>query len=452
MPSDNNGYIGRAPGNSAVIIARQEYTPSGVTTDFTFNSTYTVGYIDAYLNGARLIEATDYTATDGNIVSLTSAAQNGDVLELVAYKAFNATNVTDASGNFTVGNDISIGGNITSVDSIDASGIITATSYYGDGSTLDNAGSTVSASNGLERLVFTTVTSGTMSTCTTDSNVTWNQETSTLSVPNVSVSGTMTQEDVNNIDSVGLVTGRLGLRATKGGVEVTAGVSTFNASIDLNAGIDVDGQADLDEVVVAGVSSFSAYPSIDADNEIQVGTAIQLGKAGVITATSFVGSGADLTDVVSGISLQQGGSWISSGTAATTFNFSSGANLTDVSAGISTIIIGLSTTASTPSANTTVILDLGAAQHHQLTLSAGITTLTCVNGTFGDSHSVVVIQPATGIATVGFSTYFLWPAGSSPNMSEGSSKVDMISFVVKQEGAVGTGTELLASSGLDYSY
>ena len=65
MP-DRNGYIGRAPGDSAVIIARQKYTSSGVTTDFTFSSGYTVGYIDAYLNGVKLIGGgTDYTASDG---------------------------------------------------------------------------------------------------------------------------------------------------------------------------------------------------------------------------------------------------------------------------------------------------------------------------------------------------------------------------------------------------
>ena len=69
-------------------------------------------------------------------------------------------------------------------------------------------------------------------------------------------------------------------------------------------GVDIDGQTDLDELVVAGVSTFSAkavfntaYPSIDADNEIQVGTAIQLGKAGVITATSFSGDGSGLTGI-----------------------------------------------------------------------------------------------------------------------------------------------------------
>ena len=34
----------------------------------------------------------------------------------------------------------------------------------------------------------------------------------------------------------------------------------------------------------------TAYPSIDADNDFPVGTAIQLGKAGVITATTFSGA------------------------------------------------------------------------------------------------------------------------------------------------------------------
>ena len=87
--ADRNGYIGRAPGDSSVVVSRQIFSPSGVTTDFTFASGYTVGYLDLYLNGARLIEGPDYAATDGATISLISPAQNGDVLEGVAYKAFN---------------------------------------------------------------------------------------------------------------------------------------------------------------------------------------------------------------------------------------------------------------------------------------------------------------------------------------------------------------------------
>jgi hypothetical protein len=122
--------------------------------------------------------------------------------------------------------------------------------------------------------------------------------------------------------------------------------------------------------------------------------------------------------------------------------YGDGSQLTGISAGIST-------TASSPSANTVVTLNLSTAQHHDLTLTAGITTITCSGGSFGDSHSVVITQPSSGTATVGFSTYFLFPSGATPSMSEGSSKVDLVSFVVKRVGA--GGTQLLASAGLNYN-
>ena len=66
---------------------------------------------------------------------------------------------------------------------------------------------------------------------------------------NVSIGGTLTYEDVTNIDSVGLITAR--------------------------SGIDVTG------------------------GELKVGAAFTVGQAGVVTATSFVGDGAGLTGVSS---------------------------------------------------------------------------------------------------------------------------------------------------------
>ena len=101
--ADRNGYIGRAPSDSSVVVARQVFSPTGVQTNFTFTSGYTIGYLDAYLNGVRLIEGQDYSATNGSVVGLTSFAQSGDVLELVAYKAFNVVAPTDTPGNFNIG-------------------------------------------------------------------------------------------------------------------------------------------------------------------------------------------------------------------------------------------------------------------------------------------------------------------------------------------------------------
>ena len=111
--ADRNGYIGRAPGDSSITIARQNYTPTGIQTDFTFNSGYTVGLIDAYLNGVKLIEANDYTASDGSTVGLTTAAISGDTLELVAYKAFNLGFVNSSVADFSVGANLTVAGNAT---------------------------------------------------------------------------------------------------------------------------------------------------------------------------------------------------------------------------------------------------------------------------------------------------------------------------------------------------
>lgn len=209
---------------------------------------------------------------------------------------------------------------------------------------------------------------------------------------NVSIGGTLTYEDVANIDSVGVITARQGIR---------------------------------------------------------VGAGQSIGSDGA--AVVYYGDGSNLGGVVSGIEVKSGGSSV--GTSLTAINFS-GATASTGSAGITTITIaaaGLSTSASAPAANTVVTLDLSAAQHHDLTLTAGITTITCSGGSFGDSHSVVITQPSSGTATVGFSTYFLFPSGSTPSMSTGSSKVDLVSFVVKTQGSSGVATALLASAGLNYS-
>ena len=76
MSGAAQGYIGRNPGDSQVTIARQQFTPTGVTTDFTFTSGYTAGYLDVYINGAKILVGRDYTATNGSTVGLTSAAQS----------------------------------------------------------------------------------------------------------------------------------------------------------------------------------------------------------------------------------------------------------------------------------------------------------------------------------------------------------------------------------------
>ena len=228
-------------------------------------------------------------------------------------------------------------------------------------------------------------------------------------------------------------------------------------------GLDVNGNADISGTLAVGgnvsvggtltyedVTNIDAVGIITAQQGIRIGTGGTVGPVGSGIVTYF-GDGSNLTGVVSGIEVKSGGTSV--GTSLTALNFTGATVTATQAAGISTIAIaaaGISTTASSPAANTTVILNLGTAQHHDLTLTAGITTITCTGGSMGESHSLVLTQPSSGIATVGFSTYFLFPSGATPVMSEGGSKVDLVSFIVKTEGASGVATALLASAGLNY--
>ena len=232
--ADKTGYIGRNPGDSSVIVARQTFEPSGVQTNFTFASGYTPGYLDAYLNGIRLVNAQDYTATSGSVVGLTSAAQNGDVLELVAYKAFNLASVTNATGNFDVGGELSVTGVSTFTGDIYVGGDL----YVADD------------------IVYDEVTGR-----------------------NINISGVGTIAHLN-----------------------VTGITTSDSTI--------------------------VGTAVTTDSEgIRV--------AGVVTATSFTGSGANLTDVISGIEIQEEGSQV--GTSITMVNFV-GSDITATAAGSASTI------------------------------------------------------------------------------------------------------------------
>ena len=244
--ADRNGYIGRAPGDSSVVIARQNYAPTGIQTDFTFNATYTPGQLDVYLNGIRLVYPTDYSANDGNTVGLTTYALNGDTLELVAYKAFNVGSVENANGDFSVGNDLTVTGNLTvSGDTTLAAGssVSFATTSFGlSGSpdvTVNNITGVAATHSGIVKITDTTA-----STNSGDGSLVISGGVGiakSLNVAgNLSVGGTLTYEDVQRIDSIGIVTaggglyvGRdegggtgIGITATPKGHIIAAGVVT----------------------------------------------------------------------------------------------------------------------------------------------------------------------------------------------------------------------------------
>ena len=477
--ANRNGYIGRNPSDSSVVIDKQTFTASGVQTSFTFSSQYTPGFIDAYLNGSRLVHGTDYTATNGSIVNLVSPAQANDLLELVAYKAFNVGNniIGIQSGGTLVGNvkNLNFVGtgntfalNGTTIDvSISGGGIGGTTGFASfDSNTGISTTKKLLISNDLNVTgVTTSVTfngsiTGTAATFSGPiSGDSFSGDTAVFT-GNVTIGGTLTYEDVTNIDSVGFITSREGIVVVGGGVSVIAG--------GLN--------------VTAGVTSIAADLSI-ADKIIHTGdanTAIRFPDADIVTIET--GGTERLRVNSSGISLLTG---TITGTATTATNVTvadessdtscnvlyttaatgnlppkTGTNLTfNSSTGqlnatkfvgdgsdLTGIAVGLTSEAFVVTTNGLVTLNLSSAQDHKVT-ALGITTITVSGGTEADSHTVRIIN--SGITTVGFSTFFLFPSGSTPSLPTADGAISLISFTVNRVGVAGT--QLLAGASVNYS-
>ena len=144
--ADKTGYIGRNPGDSNVIIARQTYQPTGVQTTYTFNTGYTPGYLDVYLNGTKLIRQLDFVDQTGGTVDILSPPTLGDVVEIVAYKAYSlGAPINSVAGDFSVGGNVSVGGSLSitqelSFTDLSVSGVSTFTSAINANSHLNVSG------------------------------------------------------------------------------------------------------------------------------------------------------------------------------------------------------------------------------------------------------------------------------------------------------------------------
>ena len=87
-----SGYIGTQPVPQATQT-RQTFVATAAQTSFATGG-YSVGYLDTFLNGVKLQDGVDYTATNGSDIVLTTGAALDDILEVVAYTAFEVLNQT----------------------------------------------------------------------------------------------------------------------------------------------------------------------------------------------------------------------------------------------------------------------------------------------------------------------------------------------------------------------
>ena len=460
--ADRSGYIGRAPGDSSVIIAKQTHTPTGVTTDFTMNAGYTPGYIDVYLNGSRLIGGgTDFSATDGSTVGLTTAAGNGDCVELVAYKAFNVGNVTNASSNFDVGNNLTVSNLSTLVD-VNVSGTVTATSFVGSGSGLTGLASTDYIITGtaatfnnttdFQNVSVSGVTTAAGVVKVTDTTGSSSSSTGALIVSgglgvaeNLSVGGTITYEDVTSVDSLGIVTARTGLRVTAGGVVVTAGVATFSAPVKVDStptfseGLNVTAGV----TTIAGTSTFAKKATVNATLNATEGIHV---SAGVVTAAGNISATGGISVSASEFKV---GSAVTIGSAGVT-TFHAGVNFSQ--GGILREKAYINSTAFNQSSVPTLEVNLDEGMVHyrssaidsastvpNIMSNVGINTVMAV----GDILSVTIITEAdntsyfiNGITIDGQAVTEDWVNGSAPS-DGGGSNTDTYAFNIMKIGSSG---------------
>ena len=218
---------------------------------------------------------------------------------------------------------------------LDVAGIVSATAFYGDGSNLEGVasaglGTAISDSGALSVIYYTdnTLTVGDDTTvdvpATSDSNVAYTQ------YAEVAVADTkdliIADGDDFVPDILGITTdGPQGTLAGGGRIRVDNIASkSGSGSVYFNAGVDITG------VGTIAVGKFAGITTADTQG---------LRVAGVITATSFVGSGADLTDVISGIGITDSSVTSNLGTGLTAINFSGATVTFHEATGISTVTI-----------------------------------------------------------------------------------------------------------------
>ena len=303
-----------------------------------------------------------------------------------------ANKITNKLGTGAVelekGAHLPIGMGITGAGGLNISGVVTATSFSGSGTALTGIDATEVKDTGgnvkIQAQASGAVYTG-IHTFTNLNSTTVNATTGTFT-GSVSIGGTLTYEDVINVDSVGVITARSG--------------------IDCDGDIDVDGHTNLDNVNIVGVTTFAGniLPGTDSSHNI--------GSNGVRFANGYF-------DTLYG----------------------DGSNLSGIDVGLSTEAL-VKTNGQTASLNLT-------KDDHKVT-ATGTVTIDVTGGTEASSHTLRIVN--SGIATVGFSTYFLFPSGGTPVLPTTSGAISLISFTVHRAGAVGVSTQLLSGSSVNFSW
>jgi len=401
------------------------------------------------------LEADKTTAYTTNVTTNGTAGSSGAYTEILVTDSTPLVLHYQCSSHGYMGNSSFLNSNlvdtpyqITARSGINVSGIVTATSFVGNitGNVTGNADTATSATTA------TTATNAQGLTGTPNITVGIITAASAEFSGNVTVGGTITYEDVKNVDSLGIVTARTGIDVLANGINVV-GISTISTGVGTvhvgtgNTTLLVDGDARVTGILTIGTESITLDPTAkqirgleeiiigiantitikqDSKGEIEftdaagtqksvgIGTTVSINTSGIITATSFVG---DITGDVTGNA--------DTATLATTATYA-------VNAGLATeatyaVTAGLATEA-------TYAVTAGLATETTFALTAGISTFATTAGVatdvIGGIASVTTLD-VTGVSTL--------PAISGQNIN--------VSGIITANAFVGDGTGLTGVGG-----
>ena len=320
------GYIGNSPSDSSVRIARQIYTTSGITSDFTFTSGYDSGYIDIYVNGERQTEGTNFSASDGETFTIMNGGvSTGSTVEAAAYKTFNVATVT--LGEVTDVDDLTVSGSISAatviagsavtsnLSGINVSGAVTATSFSGDGSGLTGVASTdnITTSTPAEFQQINVSGIATIGVTTISTSVAVGAAV-TVTATSIVVDPAVTATINGDVNFQG---GNYNISRSRANSSIDFddnAKARFGSSQDLeiyhnatNSVINDAGTGDLllsvagatvEEINASGIK----ITGVTTSTQFKVGTAVTINSdgadiVGIVTATSFAGDGSALSGV-----------------------------------------------------------------------------------------------------------------------------------------------------------
>jgi len=254
----------------------QSFTATSNQTIFTVTNGYTPGYVDVYLNGSKLQQSAEFTATDGSTVVLTSGAAANDIIDVVSFflgvytnpnytttRSVTRTVATASQTSFSVSYDVgyvdvylngskldsteftaTTGSNVVLSTGASANDVLEFISYTTLSiNTIDTA-VVNETTNATRNIIFTDVTSGSISTARiSSSKLTFNPSTGLLDV-----GGTVRGTSLTSI----IATGTAPLTVTS-----TTKVTNLNADLldDLNtSSTDTSGNS----IVSRSSGNFSA--------------------------------------------------------------------------------------------------------------------------------------------------------------------------------------------------